>query len=113
MTETDVTQGTGANGAQGEGEATAQEPGAQQPWTETPAAPAPPEGHAAGARRGKIIACVALVGVGALAAIRRGRRAKAHRQGRRRWPVLPAMLTRTARSRRAASSTRLRRWRCR
>src|SRR5664280_186034 len=37
MAETDVTQGTSANGAQGQGEQIAQEPGARQPSTEAPA----------------------------------------------------------------------------
>jgi hypothetical protein len=120
MAETDLEQGTGANGAQEQGEQIAQEPGAhaqepgeQQPWTEAPAAPAAPVGPIAGRRRGKMIACVALVGGGAFAAIRKGRRARAHRQSQRRWPVVPAMLTRAGRSRRAASSARGRKRRCR
>ncbi len=113
MAETDVTQGTSANGAQGQGEQIAQEPGARQPSTEAPAAPAAPEGRIADRRRRKIIACVALVGSGALAAIRRGRRARAYHQGRRRWPVVSAILRRPGRSRRAASGARPRKLRCR
>ena len=97
MAETDVKQDTSANGAQGQGEQIAQEPGTQQPWTETPAAPAAPVGPIADRRRGKLIACLALVGGGALAAIRSRRKARAHRQSRRRWPVVPAMLTRKGR----------------
>jgi hypothetical protein len=113
MAETDVEQDTGANGPQGQGEQIAQEAEAPQPSTEAPVTSAAPEGRVAGRKRVKIIACVALVGSGALAAIRRRRRARAHRQGRRRWPVGPAMLTRTGRSRRAAGSARPRKRRCR
>jgi hypothetical protein len=98
MAEADVEQGTSANGVSGEGEQIAQRPEMQQPPTEAPAAPVEPEGPAANGRRVKIIACVALVGGGALAAIRRARRATAHDRGRRHWPLSAAMLTRKGRS---------------
>jgi hypothetical protein len=111
MAETDVEQGTSANGAQGQDEQIVQKPGTEQPPTEAPFTPVA-EDLTADHRRGKIIACVAVVAGGALAVIRRGRRARAHRQGRRRWPLVPAMLTRTGHSRHA-SSPRPRKWRCR
>jgi hypothetical protein len=113
MAETDVEQGTSTNGAQGQGEQIAQKPDTQQPSPEVPAAPTPPEGHAANRSRGKIIACLALVGGGALAAIRRARRARASHKRRGHWPVVPAMPTRIGRSRRAASGARARKRRCR
>lgn len=94
MAETDVKQGADANGAQGQGERIAHEPGTEQTSTEAPFTPAP-EDRAADHRRGKLIVCVAVLAGGALAAVRRGRRARAHRHGRRRWPHVPAMLTRT------------------
>jgi hypothetical protein len=106
MAETDVEQGSSTNGAQGQGEQIAQKPETRQPSPEVPAAPAPPEGHTASRGRGKIIACLALAGGGALTAIRRARRARASHQRRRRLPVVPAVLTRRGRSRRAASSPR-------
>jgi hypothetical protein len=111
MAETDVEQGTSTNAAQGEDEQITRESKAPPPWTDTPAAPAAPEG--ASHKRGKLIACAALVGGGALAAIRKGRRTRALRQGGRRWPAVPAMLTRTGRRSRRASSGRARKRRCR
>jgi hypothetical protein len=113
MAEADVKQRTSANGVPGEGEQIAQEPETQQPRTEGPAAPVERDGPAAPGRRVKIIACIALVGGGALAAIRRTRRARAHDQGRRHWPLSPAMLTLKGRSHRAATSARRRKLGCR
>jgi hypothetical protein len=105
MAETGVEQGTGAHDSQTQSTQNAQEPGAQQPWREPSPAPAAPESPPAGRRRAQIIACVALVGGGALAVIRRRRqaKAKAQHQGRRHWPVSSATLPRAWRSRRAAS----------
>jgi hypothetical protein len=113
MAETDVTQGTSANGAQGQDEQIAHEPGVQQPSIEAPAAPAAPEDRTGSHKRRRIIAFVALLGSGAIAAIRRIRRTKAQHRRERRWPVMSAMLTRRGRSRRAASSARPRKLRCR
>lgn len=111
MAVTDVKQGTSANGAQGQDEQIAQEPRTEQPSTEAPSTPAS-EDRTADHTRGKIIACVAVLAGGALAVILRGRRARAHRHGRPRGPLVPAMLTRTGRSRHT-SSARGRKRRCR
>lgn len=112
MAETDVEQGTSANGAAGKDEQIAPQPEAPQTWTDTSARPAASEVPTADHRRAKLIACAALVGGGAFAAIRKTRRRRAQSHGRR-WPAVPAMLTRTGRSRRKASSGHARKRRCR
>jgi hypothetical protein len=109
MAETDVEQGTSANGAQGE--QIGHEAETRQPSPEMPAMSEAPEGLAADRARGKLIACLALAGGGAFAAIRRARRARASQQRERRWPVLPAMRARKGRSRCAACGARTRKLR--
>jgi hypothetical protein len=110
MAEANVEQGTSTNGAHGEqiaGEAETRQPSPEMPGAE------PLEGHPAGRSRGKIIACLALAGGGAFAAIRRARRAKASHQRRRRWPVLPVLRARSARSCCQACGARTRKLRSR
>jgi hypothetical protein len=109
MAETDVQQGTGANGAQGE--KAGHEAETRQRSPDMPAVSESPEGHAADRARGRLIACLALAGGGAFVATRRARRARASQQRQRRWPILPAMRARKGRSRCAACGARTRKLR--
>ena len=111
MSETDLKQGPGANGASGQDEQISEAQGEGRSTEVPPYEPAAVD-RAASRRRARIIAGGTVVAAGALAFIRKVRQAKTRPRARRRWSRI-AVLPRRSRHSHRGSGGRSRRRACR